>query len=79
MAARLAQSVEHQTFNLRVEGSSPSLGALLFTGLTVSTTAKVQWLVCKVSHFPTMTSRVSILEVGLGKCFSPLTMPQTQK
>ena len=23
--ARLAQSVEHQTFNLRVEGSSPSL------------------------------------------------------
>ena len=29
--ARLAQSVEHQTFNLRVEGSSPSLGALPFT------------------------------------------------
>ena len=29
--ARLAQSVEHQTFNLRVEGSSPSLGALHFT------------------------------------------------
>ena len=28
-SARLAQSVEHQTFNLRVEGSSPSLGALL--------------------------------------------------
>ena len=27
MSARLAQSVEHQTFNLRVEGSSPSLGA----------------------------------------------------
>ena len=26
-AARLAQSVEHQTFNLRVKGSSPLLGA----------------------------------------------------
>ena len=25
--ARLAQSVEHQTFNLRVKGSSPLLGA----------------------------------------------------
>ena len=28
--ARLAQSVEHQTFNLRVEGSSPSLGGRYF-------------------------------------------------
>ena len=27
MRARLAQSVEHQTFNLRVAGSSPSSGA----------------------------------------------------
>ena len=27
MSARLAQSVEHLTFNLRVKGSSPSLGA----------------------------------------------------
>ena len=26
MAARLAQSVEHQTFNLRVKGSSPLSG-----------------------------------------------------
>ncbi|KAM7229551.1 hypothetical protein CapIbe_019667, partial [Capra ibex] len=24
--ARIAQSVEHQTFNLRVQGSSPCLG-----------------------------------------------------
>ena len=30
MSARLAQSVEHQTFNLRVKGSSPLLGALFF-------------------------------------------------
>lgn len=28
--ARLAQSVEHQTFNLRVAGSSPSLGVNLY-------------------------------------------------
>ena len=28
--ARLAQSVEHQTFNLRVEGWSPSLGDSCF-------------------------------------------------
>ena len=28
MFARLAQSVEHQTFNLRVMGSSPISGAL---------------------------------------------------
>ena len=27
--ARIAQSVEHQTFNLRVQGSSPCSGALL--------------------------------------------------
>ena len=29
-AARLAQSVEHQTFNLRVKGSSPLLGDILY-------------------------------------------------
>ena len=28
--ARLAQSVEHQTFNLRVMGSSPILGEQIF-------------------------------------------------
>ena len=28
--ARLAQSVEHETLNLRVVGSSPTLGATLF-------------------------------------------------
>ena len=30
VAARLAQLVEHQTFNLRVKGSSPLLGAFRF-------------------------------------------------
>ena len=29
-AARLAQSVEHQTFNLRVKGSSPLSGVVFF-------------------------------------------------
>ena len=28
--ARLAQSVEHQTFNLRVAGSSPSSGVTFY-------------------------------------------------
>ena len=28
--ARLAQSVEHETLNLRVVGSSPTLGAYIF-------------------------------------------------
>ena len=28
--ARLAQSVEHETLNLRVVGSSPTLGAIIF-------------------------------------------------
>ena len=32
-AARLAQSVEHETLNLRVVGSSPTLGANLFNSL----------------------------------------------
>ena len=31
MSARLAQSVEHQTLNLRVVGSSPTLGDFLFS------------------------------------------------
>ena len=36
-AARLAQSVEHETLNLRVVGSSPTLGAFLFfRGLDIS-------------------------------------------
>ena len=29
--ARLAQSVEHETLNLRVVGSSPTLGAIFFS------------------------------------------------
>ena len=30
-SARLAQSVEHETLNLRVVGSSPTLGAIIFS------------------------------------------------
>ena len=30
MSARLAQSVEHETLNLRVVGSSPTLGEIFF-------------------------------------------------
>ena len=33
--AQLAQSVEHQAFNLRVAGSSPSLGGVCFCNLFV--------------------------------------------
>ena len=29
-SARLAQSVEHETLNLRVVGSSPTLGVIVF-------------------------------------------------
>ena len=35
-AARLAQSVEHETLNLRVVGSSPTLGAFFLRGLGMS-------------------------------------------
>jgi hypothetical protein len=35
--ARLAQSVEHETLNLRVVGSSPTLGASIFSPFAVWT------------------------------------------
>ena len=34
--ARLAQSVEHETLNLRVVGSSPTLGEKFFPSKTLS-------------------------------------------
>ena len=40
--ARLAQSVEHQTFNLRVAGSSPSSGHENFLGKKFSEMASLQ-------------------------------------
>ena len=41
--ARLAQSVEHQTLNLRVVGSSPTLGVLLRPlGVTVCNDADTE-------------------------------------
>ncbi len=35
VGARLAQSVEHETLNLRVVGSSPTLGELLFNQINI--------------------------------------------
>ena len=55
LCARLAQSVEHQTFNLRVKGSSPLLGGKCFTAhkfdkihITVQITAliSIQSTIC---------------------------------
>ena len=49
--ARLAQSVEHETLNLRVVGSSPTLGEILFSILTlkyIEFEATVTLLVCTV-------------------------------
>ena len=42
--ARLAQSVEHETLNLRVVGSSPTLGATIFS------TISLQWTMDICSH-----------------------------
>ena len=39
--ARLAQSVEHQTFNLRVMGSSPISGGNVLIGRTVTVCTKL--------------------------------------
>ena len=44
--ARLAQSVEHQTFNLRVEGSSPSLGDSSFERVECLGEALIHGQVC---------------------------------
>ena len=41
--ARLAQSVEHETLNLRVVGSSPTLGEKLFSSFG-------KFLFCLVAH-----------------------------
>ena len=44
-AARLAQSVEHETLNLRVVGSSPTLGANFLGKLNLSKiTCAAPWL-----------------------------------
>ena len=49
--ARLAQSVEHQTFNLRVAGSSPSSGDENFETKTVSEMTVMKSAV-KIHVFP---------------------------
>ena len=52
--ARLAQSVEHQTFNLRVKGSSPLLGASFFftrhgTRVFIRVLVKISRNICQKS------------------------------
>ena len=44
-SSRLAQSVEHQTLNLRVVGSSPTLGDVLQTRKKLTTTADYLFIV----------------------------------
>ena len=44
--ARLAQSVEHETLNLRVVGSSPTLGAKIFCTLA-KIFSKISWQKCR--------------------------------
>ncbi len=60
--ARLAQSVEHETLNLRVVGSSPTLGALPFAcqGATLLTPPLVD---CSTWNQEAVTA--SVLREGL--------------
>ena len=48
--ARLAQSVEHQTFNLRVAGSSPSSGGETFFGLNLTRWNSIGTLLDKIKN-----------------------------
>ena len=48
--ARLAQSVEHQTFNLRVAGSSPSSGDGNFENTKI-------WKMAKKDHLATFFAK----------------------
>ena len=48
-SSRLAQSVEHQTLNLRVEGSSPSLGDVFVIGMIYDKTECLKWREAKSS------------------------------
>ena len=45
--ARLAQSVEHETLNLRVVGSSPTLGAIFFINLFIQ---RLPVVLTKLNH-----------------------------
>ena len=62
--ARLAQSVEHETLNLRVEGSSPSSGALFF----LSSFVLFLFQLLPSSFFPFCFRRNDFCEItGYGK------------
>ena len=47
--ARLAQSVEHETLNLRVVGSSPTLGAKSFSPIFCALTISIALCLIKVA------------------------------
>ena len=47
--ARLAQSVEHETLNLRVVGSSPTLGAKIFCPIFCALTISFAFCLIKVA------------------------------
>ena len=49
ITARIAQSVERETFNLKVEGSTPSSGALFFL---FASNDKAKLLLIMVAGFP---------------------------
>ena len=65
--ARLAQSVEHQTFNLRVAGSSPSSGGGCFKG-TMATA------VTSYKNATTNATRV-LSEVNYSRNYASVRMP----
>ena len=51
MSARLAQSVEHETLNLRGVGSSPSLGGVYFSFFICISFFQRQSLATQVGFF----------------------------
>ena len=69
LEARLAQSVEHETLNLRVVGSSPTLGVTCFAGclkpslhliLPVNTMFAVRTLPALNNQLPALTTQISL-------------------
>ena len=46
MTARIAQSVERETFNLKAEGSTPSSGAIFFHFYRIDN--RIKLLFCKL-------------------------------
>ena len=60
--ARLAQSVEHETFNLRVVGSSPTLGNLLTFGCFRKPAVRHTTTMTTISASPTDARLAQLVE-----------------